>query len=171
MWGFLFLSYVYFDMNQDLVDEKMFYEIQQFRQIWIWLIILIIVIVLYIPIISGVLNIFLSIIFFLFGFGLIWLFYSIKLVTEVKEAGIQIIFTPFTNFIIPFNEIKDFDIREYRPILEYGGWGIRFNSTGKAYTVSGKIGLQVELLNGEKILIGTENSDKLLKSLDSLKKV
>lgn len=171
MWGFLFLSCVYLDMNQDLVDEKIFYEIQQFRQIWIWLIILIIVIVLYIPIISGVLNIFLSIIFFLFGFGFIWLFYSMKLVTEVKEAGIQITFTPFTNFIIPFNEIKNLEIREYRPILEYGGWGIRFNRTGKAYTVSGKIGLQVELFNGKKILIGTEKSDDLLKSLDSLIKV
>jgi energy-coupling factor transporter transmembrane protein EcfT len=158
-------------MNQDLVDEKIFYEIQQFRQIWIWLIILIIVIVLYIPIISGVLNIFLSIIFFLFGFGFIWLFYSMKLVTEVKEAGIQITFTPFTNFIIPFNEIKNLEIREYRPILEYGGWGIRFNRTGKAYTVSGKIGLQVELFNGKKILIGTEKSDDLLKSLDNLIKV
>lgn len=171
MWGFLFLSCVYLDMNQDLVDEKIFYEIQQFRQIWIWLIILIIVIVLYIPIISGVLNIFLSIIFFLFGFGFIWLFYSMKLVTEVKEAGIQITFTPFTNFIIPFNEIKNLEIREYRPILEYGGWGIRFNRTGKAYTVSGKIGLQVELFNGKKILIGTEKSDDLLKSLDNLIKV
>ena len=158
-------------MNQDLVDEKIFYEIQQFRQIWICLIILIIVIVLYIPIISGVLNIFLSIIFFLFGFGFIWLFYSMKLVTEVKEAGIQITFTPFTNFIIPFNEIKNLEIREYRPILEYGGWGIRFNRTGKAYTVSGKIGLQVELFNGKKILIGTEKSDNLLKSLDNLIKV
>lgn len=158
-------------MNQDLVDEKIFYEIQQFRQIWIWLIILIIVIVLYIPIISGVLNIFLSIIFFLFGFGFIWLFYSMKLVTEVKEAGIQITFTPFTNFIIPFNEIKNLEIREYRPILEYGGWGIRFNRTGKAYTVSGKIGLQVELFNGKKILIGTEKSNDLLKSLDNLIKV
>ena len=171
MWGFLFLSCVYLDMNQDLVDEKIFYEIQQFRQIWICLIILIIVIVLYIPIISGVLNIFLSIIFFLFGFGFIWLFYSMKLVTEVKEAGIQITFTPFTNFIIPFNEIKNLEIREYRPILEYGGWGIRFNRTGKAYTVSGKIGLQVELFNGKKILIGTEKSDDLLKSLDNLIKV
>ena len=168
MWGFLFLSYVYFDMNQDLVDEKIFYEIQQFRQIWIWLIILIVVIVLSIPIVSGVLNIFLSIIFFLFGFGFIWLFYSMKLVTEVKDAGIQITFTPFTNFIIPFNKIRSYKIREYRPILEYGGWGIRFNMNGKAYTVSGKIGLQIELSNGKEILIGTENPDKLLKSLNKL---
>ena len=77
-------------MNQDLVDEKIFYEIQQFRQIWIWLIILIVVIVLSIPIISGVLNIFLSIVFFLFGFGFIWLFYSMKLVTEVKEVKVEV---------------------------------------------------------------------------------
>ena len=90
------------------------------------------------------------------------------LVTEVKETGIQIAFTPFTNFLIPLNEIKNYEIREYRPILEYGGWGIRFNSMGKAYTVSGIIGLQLELLNGEKILIGTEIPDTLFKELDKL---
>jgi len=151
-----------------VLDKKLFYEIQQFRQRWIWLIILIVVIALFIPIIIGVLNIFLSIIFFLFGFGFIWLFYHMALVTEVKETGIQIAFTPFTNFLIPLNEIKNYEIREYRPILEYGGWGIRFNSKGKAYTVSGTIGLQLELLNGEKILIGTEIPDALFKELDKL---
>ena len=91
-----------------------------------------------------------------------------KLITEIKKDGIQITFTPFTNFIIPFNKIRSYKIRKYRPILEYGGWGIRFNRTGKAYTVSGKIGLQIELSNGKEILIGTENPEKLLHSLNKL---
>ena len=80
--------------------------------------------------------------------------------------SIRITFAPFTEFIIPFDTIKSYEIRKYRPIREYGGWGIRFNRHGKAYTVKGTLGLQMELTNGEKILIGTENPDKLLMVLN-----
>ena len=155
-------------MDQEKIDKTIFYEKQQFRQVWIWLILILILLILLIPIISGVFGIFLNIILLTIGYCFIWLFYSMKLITEIKKDGIQITFTPFTNFIIPFNKIRSYKIRKYRPILEYGGWGIRFNRTGKAYTVSGKIGLQIELSNGKEILIGTENPDKLLKSLNKL---
>ena len=155
-------------MDQDKIDQTIFYEKQQFRQVWIWMILILILLILLIPIISGVFGVFLNIILLTIGYCFIWLFYSMKLITEIKKDGIQIIFTPFTNFIIPFNKIRSYKIREYRPILEYGGWGIRFNRTGKAYTVSGKIGLQIELSNGKEILIGTENPDKLLQSLNKL---
>ena len=155
-------------MDQEKIDQTIFYEKQQFRQVWIWMILILILLILLIPIISGVFGVFLNIILLTIGYCFIWLFYSMKLITEIKKDGIQIIFTPFTNFIIPFNKIRSYKIRKYRPILEYGGWGIRFNRTGKAYTVSGKIGLQIELSNGKEILIGTENPDKLLQSLNKL---
>ena len=155
-------------MDQEKIDQTIFYEKQQFRQVWIWMILILILLILLIPIISGVFGIFLNIILLTIGYCFIWLFYSMKLITEIKKDGIQITFTPFTNFIIPFNKIRSYKIREYRPILEYGGWGIRFNRTGKAYTVSGKIGMQIELSNGKEILIGTENPDKLLQSLNKL---
>ena len=148
------------------MSKKQFYEIQQFRQIWIWLIILLIELVLLVPIISGIANIFILIIILLFGYGFPWLFYTMKLVTEVDKMSIRITFSPFTEFIIPFDTIKNYEIRKYRPVWEYGGWGIRFNRHGKAYTVKGTIGLQMELTNGEKILIGTENPDKLLMVLN-----
>jgi len=155
-------------MDQEKIDQTIFYEKQQFRQVWIWMILILILLILLIPIISGVFGIFLNIILLTIGYCFIWLFYSMKLITEIKKDGIQITFTPFTNFIIPFNKIRSYKIRKYRPILEYGGWGIRFNRTGKAYTVSGKIGLQIELSNGKEILIGTENPEKLLQSLNKM---
>ena len=155
-------------MDQEKIDKTIFYEKQQFRQVWIWMILILILLILLIPIISGVFGVFLNIIILTIGYCFIWLFYSMKLITEIKKDGIQITFTPFTNFIIPFNKIRSYKIREYKPILEYGGWGIRINRTGKAYTVSGKIGMQIELSNGKEILIGTENPDKLLQSLNKL---
>ena len=92
--------------------------------------------------------------------------------TTIKEDGINIIFTPFTNFLIPFNKIKEYHIRQYRPIIEYGGWGIRVKLKGirygKAYTVSGTTGLQINLYNGKEILIGTQKPEALIQTLNNI---
>ena len=151
---------------KELIKDENFYETQQFRQLWVWTIILLVMFALITPIFFGVIGIILSIVLVSFSFGFIFLFWKMKLITTIKEDGINIIFVPFTNFIIPFSKIKYYKIREYRPIIDYGGWGIRFNKSGKAYTVSGKIGLQIELSNGDGILIGTQKPDALLHSVN-----
>tara|TARA_B100001250_G_C19733562_1_gene759705 strand:- start:588 stop:1067 length:480 start_codon:yes stop_codon:yes gene_type:complete len=155
-------------MLKDLREENNYYEIQQFRQIWVWLILLLVEFALLFTILSAMINLFVSIIIISIGFGFIWLFYRMKLITTINEDGINIIFAPFTNFIIPFNKIKKYQIRQYRPIIEYGGWGIRYSKYGKAYNVSGKIGLQIELSNGKRLLIGTQNPDTLLQTLNEI---
>ena len=155
-------------MLKDLREENNYYEIQQFRQIWVWLILLLVEFALLFTILSAMINLLVSIIIISIGFGFIWLFYRMKLITTINEDGINIIFAPFTNFIIPFNKIKKYQIRQYRPIIEYGGWGIRYSKYGKAYNVSGKIGLQIELSNGKRLLIGTQNPDTLLQTLNEI---
>ena len=146
-------------------NEKIFYEIQQFRQKWIWTILLIVLFVLFLPIISGMVSILLGVILILTGFCFIWLFYSMKLITEIKGDSIHIKFSPFTTQIIHFSEIIKYEIRQYRPIIEYGGWGIRFNRSGKAYTVSGNIGIQIQLSAGKGILIGTQQPNEFLQAM------
>jgi len=146
-------------------NEKIFYEIQQFRQKWIWTILLIVLFVLFLPIISGIISILFGVILILTGFCFIWLFYSMKLITEIKGDSIHIKFSPFTTQIIPFSEIIKYEIRQYRPIIEYGGWGIRFNRSGKAYTVSGNIGIQIQLSAGKGILIGTQQPNEFLQAM------
>ena len=146
-------------------NDKIFYEIQQFRQKWIWTILLIVLFVLFLPIISGIVSILLGVILILTGFCFIWLFYSMKLITEIKGDSIHIKFSPFTTQIIPSSEIIKYEIRQYRPIIEYGGWGIRFNRSGKAYTVSGNIGIQIQLSVGKGILIGTQQPNEFLQAM------
>ena len=157
-------------MVEDLPNKYHYYEIQQFRQVWVWTILLIVFLALIIPIFLGGIGILLSLILVSFSFGLIFLFWRMALITTIIDDGINIIFIPFKNFIIPFNKIKEYHIRQYRPIIEYGGWGIRVKLKGlrygKAYTVSGTTGLQITLYNGKEILVGTQNPDALLQSLD-----
>jgi hypothetical protein len=54
-------------------------------------------------------------------------------------------------------------VRQYSPIAEYGGWGLRLGLFGKgqAYNVSGDKGLQLEFTTGQRLLIGTNKPEEL----------
>jgi hypothetical protein len=98
-----------------------------------------------------------------------FLFYSFKLNTQINGEGISIRFFPFhfTFKKYSWNELTKVYVREYSPISEFGGWGLRygFSDRGRAYNVSGNMGLQLILSNGDKILIGTNKSEELSKFL------
>lgn len=102
------------------------------------------------------------------------LFLVLKLQTKIDENGIKFKFYPFQRSFknIPWDSITECYIRNYNPISEFGGWGIKSSfrkDTGKAYTTSGSIGLQLKLKNGKKILIGTQKKEALQRVLDTYK--
>lgn len=56
--------------------------------------------------------------------------------------------------------------RTYRPLREYGGWGIRWGGKGRmAYNVSGSEGVEVELLDGRTVMVGSRRPDELADTL------
>lgn len=89
---------------------------------------------------------------------------AVRLKTEVLLDRIRIQFVPFhrqpKDFL--FSEIQSADIRTYRPLAEYGGWGLRRGPGGVAYNVKGNRGLQLVMSDGRRILIGTQKPDELL---------
>ncbi|MBX2959059.1 MAG: hypothetical protein KF732_03800 [Flavobacteriales bacterium] len=64
-------------------------------------------------------------------------------------------------------------VRQYSPLTEYGGWGIRLGLFGKgtAYNVSGNKGLQLEFTNNKKLLIGTNKPNELTETLTKIGKL
>ncbi len=87
------------------------------------------------------------------------LFFFLRLNTQIDEKGIHYQFVPFhfSRKTISWSDIKECHVRQYSPITAYGGWGYRLSTrNGKAYSVSGKKGIQMELITGDKILIGTQ---------------
>lgn len=93
-------------------------------------------------------------------FGSAYMLFGSKLKTTITGDSISVTFEPFIKKPVVFNksDIKRFEVRKYKPIKEYGGWGIKVGSKkhGKAYNVKGKIGLQLYLKDGSKVLIGTQ---------------
>lgn len=155
----------------------MFTEQQQFRQRWVWILLIGSISIAWWSFIQQIIfglpfgnrpspDIMLWVIWALFGVGMPWLFYSLRLETQVKADGLSIRFYPFRSRAIYFKDIKSYVVREYRPLREYGGWGIRWSrKNGMAYNVSGNKGVQLELVDGKRILIGSQKAEELAGAL------
>ena len=103
--------------------------------------------------------------FVFFGVLLPVFFQIITLHIMVKRDGLFVKFFPFDLKYIHLHEITSCAVQEYRPIADYGGWGIRYGSEGKAYTVSGNKGVMLVFANGKKLLLGSENPENLASAI------
>ena len=151
-----------------------FREEQQFRQTWVWLILLPgLLIVWYIAIQelifnnpvgnSNASNTMIFIFWVIFGLLFPIFFYKLKLITEVRNNGLYIRFFPLhlTFKKIPIDKETKHYVRTYRPVTEYGGWGIKWGPGGKTYNVSGDRGVQLEFKNKKRLLIGSQKPEQL----------
>ena len=158
---------------------KVFKEYQRFNQWWLVLLLIIVFLVLVYSLfkefgrinqndVTEVLSLIATAVITILAYSLI---FSLKLKTRIDEKGITYQFSPihFKPKGIPWRNISKCYVREYSPILEYGGWGLRglFRSKllrmvekGKAYNVRGRYGIQLELIDGSKILIGTQKIEQ-----------
>jgi len=144
----------------------LFRERQRFRQWWLWaMLILINVFVLivlwtqcdsdtpyYVPVLVSLPSL-----------VLLLLFLIVRLDTEIRTDGIRVRLYPFQvrYRYYPWESISRIFIRQYRPFKEYGGWGIRGPVRNRALNIDGDQGLQLVLAKGDKLLIGTQQPDKL----------
>ncbi len=100
-----------------------------------------------------------------------------KLITTVYEDGIYLRYPPLLarERHIPAGSIHHYEARQYRPRFEYGGHGYRVRGRlwrkrkyGIAFTATGKTGIQLELKDGTRILIGTQREAAFLHALDKI---
>ncbi len=101
--------------------------------------------------------------------ALIWFY---RMDTRVCSDGLYVRCFPLHRRFRRFApaEIAESRARTYRPLVEYGGWGIRGSLTGagRAYNVSGNEGVQLIFTNGRKLLIGSRRPQQLEAALRSL---
>ena len=97
----------------------------------------------------------------LIGVGLPIFFLYLRLIVTVTDESIEIHFRPLTRRTIQLSDISKVDARTYKAIREYGGWGIRGLDANKAYNVSGNRGVQLVLVDGRKVMIGSQRANDL----------
>lgn len=96
--------------------------------------------------------------------GIAVLFCFLKLETQVRPDGLYVRFVPFHRKFKRFgvDDLSEYYARQYKPIREYGGWGIRCSiRSGRAYNVSGNKGLQLVFKDGKRLLIGSQRAEEL----------
>ena len=138
-----------------------FREVQRFRQAWIW------------ALLGGI-----SLIMIVFG-PISWgglvvvgavatLLYSLRLQTEVRTDGIHLKMWPFHQSFrqISWSEIKGYESKQYRPLRQFGGWGIRWVPGKIAYNVSGDKGIWIERKNGRVVLVGSQQPLEFVRAID-----
>jgi hypothetical protein len=88
---------------------------------------------------------------------------SLKLKTRVDRHGISYRFSIVhrKERFIKWDSVQRAYVRKYKPIKEYGGWGFRLGRSGTAFNTSGNMGLQLELTDGKKLLLGTQKPEEL----------
>jgi hypothetical protein len=151
--------------------ERIFEEKQKFTQWWLW------VILLFFPIFSVTpfadygdngINLY----FVLLGISIPLIFYLFELRTFVTSEGLNYQFFPFhlKTHIIKIDEIEKIEALQYKPLGDYGGWGIRYGFKGKAYNVSGNKGVKIYLPNERNILFGSQKNIELANALKKVYK-
>jgi len=105
-----------------------------------------------------------------FGIGLPLFFLSLRLITEVRRDGITVRFVPLNRRpqCWACGDIGGYELVTYRPLRDYGGWGIRSGPKGRAYNVSGDRGVRLTLRSGKMHLIGSQKPQRLASALDTV---
>ena len=163
------------------MDTLLFKEIQRFRSPWGWLIVIglnllfawafVQQIIFDKPWGSNPASNFVLVLISLIPIGILILFLTVRFETGINENGIYYMFFPFhfKRHLIDWKNVDKAFIREYNPISEYGGWGIRFwFGYGNAYNISGNKGIQLEFKNGKRLLFGTQKPKDIEEVLQQL---
>lgn len=167
-------------MNSPSSSEISFRETQRFTQVWIWVLVACVAGIGWWALVQQIIldqpfgnrpapDAAVIAIWLLCGVGLPLLLATCRLVTEVRSDGLYVLYLPihlrWKRF--PFADIAACEARTYRPLLEYGGWGIRWGPGGWAYNVKGNEGVQLVLSAGRRLLIGSQHSDELAEAIRS----
>ena len=146
------------------MTHRTFEETQRFNQIWLWMIIVCVSLMLIIQVPLNLINssgadplptssVLIIIFSLVFVIGINTLFIFMRLKIKISNEGVAVIFSPFINKPQQFlwDDIDKAFVRKYKPLWEYGGWGIRHSWNSKAYNTSGNMGLQLIMKSGKKI--------------------
>ncbi|TMT86993.1 hypothetical protein E2L06_10440 [Haloterrigena sp. H1] len=143
--------------------DTAFREIQRFRQWWLWTLLGGVALLMLVlgPISWGGLIVIGAIAAFL---------YNLRLQTEVRADGIYFKMWPlhWSFRRIAWSEIERYEPRQYRPLREFGGWGIRWAPGKLAYNVSGNRGVWIDRANGRAVLIGSQRPEDFVRAIEEV---
>ena len=90
---------------------------------------------------------------------------TLRQVTSVADDGVTVRFGFLYRTRVPFSEITRAEAVTYRPVRDYGGWGIRGLGRRRALNMRGNEGVLLTRVDGSTLLIGSQRPRELLAAL------
>ena len=152
-----------------------FEEHQRFRQPWLWAVLLgacgVAGYAVFAAARSGRSSPWMALTLLLPGL-LVWLLYRLDMGVWVDGQALSVRFSPLWGTCIALADVVSCEPRTYRPVLEYGGWGVRYSPFGRgwAYNVSGNRGVQLVLASGRRILVGSRRPVELADAINAARR-
>lgn len=88
--------------------------------------------------------------------------FTVRLFTRLTPAGLSIGLRGLWRVRrLPLRDIRSARVVQYDPRSDFGGYGIRSGARGLAYIAQGNRGVELELAEGGKLLIGSQRPDEL----------
>jgi hypothetical protein len=95
--------------------------------------------------------------------------FLLYMTTEVTPTDVHVWFgwIPTYRRIVSIEAVRSVEVVTYRPVADYGFWGIRAGRDGeKALTARGNRGVRLEFTDGTRLLIGSQRPEQLAQALD-----
>ena len=158
-------------------ERPLFREEQAFVQWWIWAVVLIVALLAWWAFVEQIVfgrpfgsnpvsDGLVWGIFVLCGLALPLFFLRSRLVTTVTPGRLEVHFRLLRRRVFEIRRIASAQPIHYRPIRQFGGWGIRYNrQLGWAYTARGREGVHLVLDDGTGFLVGSQRSGELIDAL------
>ncbi|MEM8835826.1 MAG: hypothetical protein AAGD00_08400 [Planctomycetota bacterium] len=88
--------------------------------------------------------------------------------TRLEGESLAVNVLPIWTRWIPLEQIESVEVAEYRPIVDYLGWGIRYvPGRGWGYFVGGTRGVKLRLREHQPVLIGASDPDGLAGEIEA----
>ncbi len=155
-------------------ESSIYYEEQRLSKLWFITSICIACFILFFlikDIYNGVNNVWvfliITLVFILYAAFDAFLFLYMKLTVKIDYEFIHIKLFPFASKKIPITEIFLTEATVFRPIKDYGGYGIRiiFNQKESAYFLSGNTGVRVYYAISNPVVIGAAEPKRLINAI------
>ena len=104
------------------------------------------------------------------GLVLFLVVFLLYMTTEVTPSDVRVWFgwAPIYRRVVPLGDIRRIEPAAFRPIADYGFWGIRSGRDGeRALIARGNRGVRLELADGSLLLIGSQRPDELAQALQN----
>lgn len=94
-------------------------------------------------------------------------YFVFKLRTRTGVGELEVRFPFNLGTTIPLSDIAAVDAVRYRPLRDFGGWGVRLGREGTMYSASGDRAVKLTLKCGRIIFVGSQRPDDLARAIRS----